>query len=1307
MVYERVFNMWQQRSFFFFCIALMLCSICWSQANFAATSNAHLSTIVIVSTDFVAQAKFDQLKDLAEQQQLSLEVIRVHELAEKKPALEQAELLLADGPRPSDQQAIQQALEQLGLSPPVYLQVGGGAPAWQGVEREVALTLITYYQQGGLHNFRQWLQAWKQVVQHRPIMVEPIQELPAQGIYHPKAPYFFSEIGEYDAWYSSYAKQADKGKVVFLVSPTMITDMHTEPIEQLVLATEQAHLQPIVVWMTAESQALRHWLDVGSIDAIVNLTHLFDAQERVADIEALDVPIIQTTTYRDGTKAQYIADYSGVNARTTASFLAVPETWGLIDPLVISAIEQGNVSLMPEQVQLLVEKLQRIAYLRHTPAVDKKLAILFWNYPAGEKNLGASHLNIPRSVQSILTALEQAGYKTSSPTEATLIQNAQRMLALVYGSAKPEELLAENLAVAYPIQEYKKWFASLPVEQQAAINQWGAIEQHPLVIRHHEKLVFVLPRLELGNVWLVPQLPRSPDRSTQAYHDQGVAPDHAYMALYLLLQQRMDALVHLGTHGSQEWLGGKDRGLWAFDYSFLAAGSLPIFYPYIQDNIGEAIQAKRRGRAVTISHQTPPFAPAGLYDSLRDVHALIHEYEQLDEGAVQNKLITQLVEKAQAEGFMQDMQWQREQATQNPHEFIQALHDYLHELALAAMPLGLHHFGQAAELSHRVSTVMQQLGAPFYEWLAPDDDELLVIEGAQLEQSLPFNKVLHYLQSAGNSPDWDEQEREWAAKARSLDAVLNDPQENEQLLHALAGGHVLAGAGGDPIRQPGLQSGRNLYAFEASKLPARAAYEAGGAAWQQLVEDFKQQHQGQQPEKVVFSLWSSEAIRHLGVTESQILHALGLQPEWDEAGRVIALTIIPRDQLKAGRTDVVVQVTSVYRDQFDHFMRLLAKALEQLAELDEADNAVYLHAQQQKAKLLAQGLSLEQAAQVAHLRIFSNQPGDYGTGMPAATLQSDQWEQEGELAQLFLERLQYGYSSTAWGIQFEHVNALAEQLQGVQAAVLSRSSTLHGMLSTDHPFEYLGGLGLATRHVSGQSPALYVSDARQAEIKLTSATRFMSEELRSRYFNPAWIKQMQQEGYAGTLEMLNVVNNWFGWQVTSPESVRDDQWQQFVDIYVNDKYELGLEAWFEQHNPTAQAQLIERMLEAVRKAYWQPDEKTVRDLMQRWQALQQHPDVQVVPYQENMMKQLQASGYDLTGLESATLSVLDQGALEPTQTAQTEQSEMTTVSGQVLTQVNPTDSLIAPWKPYLPILLFLILLAGVGRQLYQSKTANY
>ena len=127
--------------------------------------------------------------------------------------------------------------------------------------------------------------------------------------------------------------------------------------------------------------------------------------------------------------------------------------------------------------------------------------------------------------------------------------------------------------------------------------------------------------------------------------------------------------------------------------------------------------------------------------------------------------------------------------------------------------------------------------------------------------------------------------------------------------------------------------------------------------------------------------------------------------------------------------------------------------------------------------------------------------------------------------------------------------------------------------------------------------------------RLQSAEKFMATELRSVYQHPNWMKEMMKEGYSGTLQMLNTVNNFWGWQVMDRNVVRDDQWQEFHEAYVKDRHQLGTREWFEKSNPTALAQMAERMIEAIRKDYWKADERTQRELVATYQDLAARHDV--------------------------------------------------------------------------------------------------
>ena len=370
---------------------------------------------------------------------------------------------------------------------------------------------------------------------------------------------------------------------------------------------------------------------------------------------------------------------------------------------------------------------------------------------------------------------------------------------------------------------------------------------------------------------------------------------------------------------------------------------------------------------------------------------------------------------------------------------------------------------------------------------------------------------------------------------------------------------------------------------------------------------------------------------------------------------------MPREQLGRPRVDVVLSATGLYRDHFPNAIRQLARAAQLAAEADrEPDNAVAAHTARIQSLLKERGLDEDSARDAAQTRIFSSEQGLYGSGLDDAALATDTWEGKDEgdhkLARLYLSRMQYAYgpdprrwgrrladimsqpgagsaqsasgasaesahsgspdgataSATAHasGARAEALNLYAEQLRGTEGAVLSRSSNLYGMLTTDDPFQYLGGIGLAVRHLDGNAPELYISNLRTpGSGRVERASQFLSRELATRQFHPGYIRNLMAEGYAGTLEVLDATNNLWGWTAVAREIVRDDQWQEMVDVYVRDKHQLGLKDWFEQHNPHALAQTIERMLEAARQGYWQTDAQTLNELKERWQDLAQRFEV--------------------------------------------------------------------------------------------------
>lgn len=1127
-------------------------------------------------------------------------------------------------------------------------------PEWSGgLDGATAHALIDYYSNGGAQNFRGFftLLAARLDGKPAPRTLPPPLVFPETAAYHPRLPGLVE--GDPQRYLQWAGAAPGKPVIAVLIHQQYIASMQTGFIDAMIAHIEAQGAIPLVLYAPAmETGTLAAWLRPRSdapprADVLINTQIMLEAEGRRGEFTAFGIPVIQAMAYRKGDEAAWRADPQGVALMDVPFYFAQSEYAGVFDIQVAATTRSSDdaVVAIPEQLDAVINKAIRLAALRHKANADKRLALMFWNYPSGEKNLSASFMNVPRSLIATVDALRAAGYALpQAPDEALLIERLQRLLAPSYRDGLLDALVDDDLAALLPLSRYRAWLAALPAAtRDALLRQWGQPEASEWVIERDGQRWFVIPRLHLGALDILPQ----PTRASR--HDQGkekmlyhamkadALPSHMYLAAYLWVREGgdghgHDALIHYGTHGTQEWLPGKERGLSVFDPPMLALGDVPVIYPYIVDDIGEAIQARRRGRAVTLSHQTPPFRPAGLYQQLTALHALLHQWLAQDEGAVKQRLRDDLLAAAAKERIIADMGWDAARARREFPAFVEALHVHLHELADTAQPLGLHTYGRAPEDIHRAATVLLMLGKPFAEAAsrhagAPeaDLDEAFTGDYSALAQTAPFKLLQRYVIDGDDPDDLPEPLRASIATARGYWQALGAGNELPALLAALDGQYTPTSYGGDPLKNPdAYPTGRNLYGFDPSRIPTPQAWAAGKQAAEDLIAAHRAKT-GQPPKKLAISLWSVETMRHQGMLEAQALWLLGVEPIWDRGGRVTGVKLVPRAALGRPRVDVVLSATGLYRDHFPNAMAQLARAVQLAAEAEaEPDNPVAINTRRIEAALRQRGMEATAARTAAQTRIFASESGRYGTGLDDATLATDTWKGKAEgdrkLAQLYLDRMQYAYGpdQAQWGARIgdglagggARLNLYAEQLRGTEGAVLSRTSNLYGMLTTDDPFQYLGGIALAVRHLDGKAPALYISNLRGGGSgRVDDAAQFLAKELATRQFHPGYIKGLMAEGYAGTLQVLDATNNFWGWTAVAREIVRDDQWQEMVDVYVRDKHRLGLREWFERENPHALAQTIERMIEAQRQGYWKTDAATVAELKSRWRELAQRFDV--------------------------------------------------------------------------------------------------
>lgn len=1183
--------------------------------------------LLLLGNDTVRPGLLHRFEQIGEQQDIHVETGLVEHLAaEPEPALvRDRDLAVVFAPShaiqyPDRVDALRSELIAAGT--PVVVVHRDAVEAY-GLGRDEAERLAAYLMEGGKRNFEHALAHMDKAVfrRHDDTVPEPIQ-YPDHGIYHPDHDdLIFENLAAYEAWHGAFG---DRPVIGVAIHDTHVRHTLTHWIDATVelIEAQGGVAVPFFVPVSGGPAMTDVVAPDGesAIDALLFYRVTLNPEGRRADFLALDVPVLQGMIYRDGPESAWRADDVGFPRGSTPFYFAMAEMAGITDPTVVAAERQGDdqvVAVRPE-LDMLVQRAFNAVELRRTPNADKRFGIYIYNYPSGETNFSASNLNVPESLAATVQDLADAGYSVDLVDADAMTDAGKRLVGAYYRDAELDALIEDDLAVRYPVSAYREWFDSRSDALRERVSEeWGDPEGARTVVEHEGEPHFVIPRLRLGHVALLPQPPRAmpddPEREGE-YHDTDLPFSHDYLASYAWLHQqhRADALVHFGTHGSAEFGVGKTRGLAADDDPQAVVGELPHIYPYIVDNLAEATIAKRRTRATMVSHQTPPFAPAALYHELVDLHDLIHDWEELEDGRTRERVEDQIIETSRALDIHADLGFSDEDLDSAFHDYAHAVHHYIHDLAQESEPIGLHTFGRPADDEHLLATVMQMLGDAYYEATATDRHELFVgdFETAVVE-SEPYRLLEDHL--LGDPPEADVETAIAAHLEQGrghLDALRNAWNETDAFIHALDGGFVEPSVGGDPMRNPdSLPTGRNLYGFDPSRVPTRAAYETGAELMEGLIRDHRDDH-GEPPERLAFTLWAMEVMRHHGVMEGQVMTALGVEPVWNDRGRLEGYEVIPRDELDRPRVDVVLQPSGLYRDAFAGTLELLAGAAAEVADLNEPDNPVRAMTRHLARQLETTDLDADAVARLSRTRAFSSDIGQYGTGLDGAVADVDAWADgdalnEDYMGEVFLDRLQHAYGPDPeyWGETVPDINLFAQQLATVDAAVFARSSNVFGLLSSDDPFQYLGGLSLGAQTAGGERPDLYISTLRDtANARMERADRFLSREIRSRYHHPRWLQNMVDEGYSGTTMLQDTVENLWGWQATAPEIVRDDQWERFFDIYVEDAYDLGLDEWFQQHNPEARTRITERMLDAVRTGHWSPDDAVLEALVEQHQA---------------------------------------------------------------------------------------------------------
>ncbi len=1119
------------------------------------------------------------------------------------------------------------------------------------VSPEIRRQATAYLRNGGTDNYYHLLLFLANELTGTDFPVKGPQALPWEGIYHPD----FVGVPSLDEYLE---KKYNPGRLTvgLWFHRANWVNGNTAFIDALIREIESKNANVIPVFL----QSLKD-IDLGnqgagevlknfflregqpSIDVLINLlmfsvTMRMNRSEIVSGenkgmLEKLGVPFIQGITTMN-TREEWETSLQGLNPMDLSISVAMPEFDGALITVPVASREitefdpvtGANITKyipIPERVAKLVRLSMRWGRLRHLANEEKKVAIIFHNYPPRNDRIGCAFgLDSPVSVWNILRDLQEAGYKLDYLPEVgqALIEDILDRVTNDRRWASAQELMQRAVDSVSP-EQYYSWFRELPEEVRDKMTEsWG--EPPGEVFCYGNKLL--IPGIINGNIFIGLQPPRGfLDDPASIYHSPDLPIPHHYLAYYRWIRDIFcaDAVMHIGKHGSLEWLPGKGVGLSASCFPDLVISDLPNIYPYIINNPGEGTQAKRRSYCCIIDHLVPVMHNADTYEEMAEVEKQLEDYyhARAQDPAKLPHLEKLGWEKVCEAKLNHDLGLTGEEIPVDFSAFVEKLHGYLSELKDTQIRDGLHILGEPPTGTRLVEFLVALTRLPngdvpslrhsLAEMWGYDYEQLLANRGKMNTNGKTNGQILEEihqlsldLMTCFEEVNFDENqvnsicekvlgktdpnvEKTLLYVAQFLaDRLAATTDEITNARNALGGQFIAAGPSGAPTRGMAniLPTGRNFYSVDPQAIPSPAAWKVGVELADNLLVRYLSD-EGCYPENIGIVIWGTGVMRTKGDDIAEILYLMGVRPVWQpESGRVKGIEVIPLEELKRPRIDVTLRISGLFRDAFPNIVEMIDEAVEKVAFLDEPpeQNFIAKHVQSDIAGKVEQGLELEQAREEACYRIFGCKPGAYGAGVNDL-IDAQNWHDEQDLGQVYVVWGGYAYGKKQYGKVVPEI--FKHRLSQLDVAVKNVDNREYDMMDSDDFYSYHGGMIAAVRAFKGENPQAYIGDSSDpGRIKTRSTAEEAKHVFRARLLNPKWIHSMQRHGYKGAGDISRTVDIAFGWDATA-EVLEDWMYEQLAQKYVLDKQ---VQEWLKDVNPYALQNMIERLLEAVQRGMW-------------------------------------------------------------------------------------------------------------------------
>ena len=940
----------------------------------------------------------------------------------------------------------------------------------------------------------------------------------------------------------------------------------------------------------------------------------------------LDVPVLLAIAVR-GDYSDYESDRRGLDKHDLRASSVGAELEGEIITVPVAYTPFGNSKKaipIPERIDHLCNTAYAWIRLRRKKPSERRVAILLLQPKSDLGCIGkAAGLDGCASVASLMARMKADGYLIDDvPIDGDAL--VHRLLDGVTNDLEPlsdDAVLKKSAATMSP-EEYGWYYSRVPEWDREMIEgAWGS----PANSIVQSLGCFPIPGFVDGNIFVGFQPLRGMgEKMEQDIHDPFLFTPHQYLALYRWVKFvfKADAIIHMGTHGSLEWLPGKNMGLSEKCNPDVSSSSVPIIYPFVIDDPGEGIQPKRRTESIVIGHMPPTMTRAGSYDSIDEVDTSIQDYLRLRHTCSDEQravMVEQIYSVAKRNNFLKDLNLNVDSCPDNFEEYIVQLHEIVDDLKDSLIPTDLHILGKVPEGCHLDETVyslmrydngdVPSLRDAFFSNVGLDINVLLespseIVSGGELN-SVVLDRVENELMdfiTAMREFGYDQERclehlrTRYGSVSSELEAsvnyvveilvpnILRMGEEIGNIMSGLSGRYVLPGPSGVPSRGGAdiLPMGRNFYSLDPATIPKRSAWEIGRRMADQMVEQYKQDR-GAFPREVGFIIWATDTIKTGGDDLSYILWLMGVRPIWSTIdGEVTGLEVVPLEELGRPRIDVTINITGMFRDAFPALIDLLNDAFDMVAKLDEADedNAITTNFRKDVARLMSEGIKEDEARMRSSVRMFGAPPGGYGTGVNQA-VSTGSWSTLRDLADIYMDWCSNAYSRCYFGIPMK--DEFIRHFSNVDATVKNTPDRDYDVLNCDDYYEFLGGMNAFVKAYGTKDALSIMGDS--SDTKRTKV-RYAQDEIRhvyrSKIMNPKYLKGLKEHGYRGAAEISSNAELLLGWSATS--GLGDDwMFQDLADRFVFNEENM---AWMESSNPSAAISLVARLLEAIERGLW-------------------------------------------------------------------------------------------------------------------------